>query len=215
MVFVPHAEDYFRAAQVTKEFQAGTAGKVKYIDPEVSGEVSVSAKDTKEVERMDNQSLALIKDMTELKLLNRASLLHNLRKRYKKKEIYTDIGSILVSVNPYEWIGNREEILEAYLTGSSKNPHIFKAAEETYQLLMTTSENQSAVITGESGAGKTEATKMFLEYISVRSARSSMNSGSRTDVGLLEQKIRESNPFVEAFGNAKTLRNDNSSRFGN
>ena len=214
---MPTANDVYRAAKVTDGFTQGSPGWVQYTDPESGATLKLTGKETQNVERMDKQSLRSIQDMVELKLLTDASLLHNLRKRYYQDHIYTNIGSILVSVNPYKWIGNKEDYVNRYLHGNvdeTSEPHIFKTAERAYAMLMEEKQNQSCVITGESGAGKTEATKMFLHYIAKRSSKNAEKTGTRQNTFELQQKILETNPFVEAFGNAKTLRNDNSSRFG-
>eukprot|EP00924_Labyrinthula_sp_SR-Ha-C_P014954 augustus_masked-scaffold_9-processed-gene-3.0-mRNA-1 protein AED:0.00 eAED:0.05 QI:0/-1/0/1/-1/1/1/0/1958 len=226
LLFIPNEEDGYVPAKATTQFKQGQPGKVRLTRNDQ--EVSVSAKESAKIERMDAQSHENIEDMIKLKVMNDASLLYNLRQRYSgahgKMQIYTSIGSILVSINPYKDLGlYTAEKEEAYLNAggelSKQPPHVFKVAETAFQMLKQEDKDQSCVITGESGAGKTEATKQFLQYISERSRRNALNSGSGNqdgsmDTSKLRKKILDSNPFLEAFGNAKTLRNDNSSRFG-
>jgi myosin heavy subunit len=130
------------------------------------------------------------------------------RQRYKASKIYTSIGDILISVNPFKHMDIYESTtLQKYKDRSALvklEPHIFTTASRAYYSLVYDKENQSVIISGESGAGKTEATKLVLKFLSEV-------AGSDTGV---EKQIMMSNPILEAFGNAKTLRNDNSSRFG-
>jgi hypothetical protein len=162
-----------------------------------------------------------LSDILKLQSFSEMSLIHNLRIRYSRDEIYTFVGPILISINPYKWLSNlySEETMTAYhsrqIVGS---PHLFVVAESAYSALMINSvkeRNQCIIISGESGAGKTEATKVIMGYLArVTSMDHQHNQDTHKTIGQLEQRVLNTNPILEAFGNAKTLRNDNSSRFG-
>jgi myosin heavy subunit len=143
------------------------------------------------------------------------SILHNLRIRYREDKIYTNISSILISVNPFKLLPlYTPEVLDTYRNGSrGLPPHVFAIAYNAYNAMLTDCRDQSVVISGESGAGKSEATKLILQYLTDVSARTTSGKGTVT-TSALEQQILAANPILEAFGNAKTLRNNNSSRFG-
>mmetsp|Transcript_3502 Transcript_3502/g.4001 ORF Transcript_3502/g.4001 Transcript_3502/m.4001 type:complete len:1011 (-) Transcript_3502:100-3132(-) len=149
---------------------------------------------------------------------NERGIVDNLRNRFDKDKIYTYIGPVLLSVNPYKNIRQlySERTMDAYLGRYQYEtaPHVFSTAEDTYSQLMKTGVNQCVLVSGESGAGKTEAAKKFMEYVSkVSSDFAEGNLEGRT-VKEIKDSLLKSNPVLEAFGNAKTIRNDNSSRFG-
>ena len=154
-----------------------------------------------------------ISDLINISDLNEMSILHNLRIRYKEDKIYTSISSILISVNPFKLLPlYTPEVLDFYRNGGrDKAPHVFSIAYNAYNNMLTESADQSVVISGESGAGKSEATKLILQFITDVSSKA---AGTVATVNSLEQQILAANPILEAFGNAKTLRNNNSSRFG-
>jgi hypothetical protein len=170
------------------------------------------------ISQSDDKGLS---DILKLQSFSEMSLIHNLRIRYSRDEIYTFVGPILISINPYKWLSNlySEETMTAYhsrqIVGS---PHLFVVAESAYSALMINSakeRNQCIIISGESGAGKTEATKVIMGYLArVTSMDHQHNHDNHNAIGQLEQRVLNTNPILEAFGNAKTLRNDNSSRFG-
>ena len=142
--------------------------------------------------------------------LSEATLLENVRARYFAKEIYTLTGSILLAMNPFETLPIYSEAKMEPYKGKplGKAPaHVYGTAESAYQMLSRTKQPQSIVVSGESGAGKTETNKHLMYYLAWRS-----KSGSRIET--LAEAILQSNPVLEAFGNAKTARNNNSSRFG-
>jgi len=151
-----------------------------------------------------------VKDCAELSNLNEAAVLHNLRVRYDDDLIHTYSGLFLVVVNPYNWLPlYTDEIISMY-SGKRRadvHPHIYAVADEAYRAMLRNKLNQSILITGESGAGKTENTKKVIQYLATVAGKA--NQG-----GKLEDQILQANPMLEAFGNAKTNKNDNSSRFG-
>lgn len=149
--------------------------------------------------------------MAELTHLNEASVVHNLHMRYQADLIYTYSGLFLVTVNPYCPIPiYTNEYINMYKGRSREDtkPHIFAMADEAFRNLVEEGENQSILVTGESGAGKTENTKKVIQYLAA------VAQSSRTQQSNLSQQILRANPILEAFGNAQTVRNNNSSRFG-
>jgi myosin heavy chain 6/7 len=152
-------------------------------------------------------------DMSGLTYLNDACVLWNSVVRYKNELIYTYSGLFCIAINPYKRFPiYTQRTMEIYIgmRRSECPPHIFGIAEGSYQGLMNNSKNQSILITGESGAGKTENTKKVISYFASIGASGKRKEG---EIGL-EDKIVQTNPVLEAWGNAKTVRNDNSSRFG-
>ncbi|XP_019882428.1 myosin heavy chain, muscle isoform X20 [Camponotus floridanus] len=157
-------------------------------------------------------------DMADLTYLNEASVLHNLKQRYYAKLIYTYSGLFCVAINPYKRFPVYTHRCAKLYRGKRRNevpPHIFAISDGAYVNMLTNSENQSMLITGESGAGKTENTKKVIAYFATVGASSKKEKeepGKKK--GSLEDQVVQTNPVLEAFGNAKTVRNDNSSRFG-
>ncbi|KAK7197468.1 myosin IB heavy chain [Novymonas esmeraldas] len=170
-----------------------------------------------------------VEDLVLLPHITDKAIADDLAVRHGADLIYTNIGSVLLVVNPFKQIqglyneahmqyyrhsgrlggGGRDALLDGQEPGDAAlgGPHIFALAEDTYRSMVSEEENQCIIISGESGAGKTEASKQIMQYISAV-------SGNTTDMQRVKRIILESNPLLEAFGNAKTLRNDNSSRFG-
>uniref|UniRef100_A0A2K6M9K9 Myosin X n=1 Tax=Rhinopithecus bieti TaxID=61621 RepID=A0A2K6M9K9_RHIBE len=158
-----------------------------------------------------------VDDMASLTELHGGSIMYNLFQRYKRNQIYTYIGSILASVNPYQPIAGLYEhaTMEQYSRRhlGELPPHIFAIANECYRCLWKRHDNQCILISGESGAGKTESTKLILKFLSVISQQS-LELSLKEKTSCVERAILESSPIMEAFGNAKTVYNNNSSRFG-
>ena len=158
-------------------------------------------------------------DMAELTHLNEASVIHNLHTRYQADLIYTYSGLFLVAVNPYCTLpiyGNDYVRLYKGQSREDSRPHIFAVADSAFRKLVEEGESQSILVTGESGAGKTENTKKVIQYLAaVATSETPMTGRSPTrQLSNLSQQILRANPILEAFGNAQTVRNNNSSRFG-
>ncbi|KAI7828878.1 P-loop containing nucleoside triphosphate hydrolase protein [Gamsiella multidivaricata] len=160
--------------------------------------------------KMNPPKFDKVEDMADLTYLNEASVVHNLRLRYHSNLIYTYSGLFLVAVNPYRKLGiYTDEVVAAYKHKKRHEmaPHIFAVTDSAYHDMLQDRDNQSILITGESGAGKTENTKKVIQYLA------SIASDKNNKIGRLEQQILQANPILESFGNAQTIRNNNSSRF--
>jgi myosin heavy subunit len=149
-------------------------------------------------------------DMTSLHYLHEPAILDNLRERYGNECIYTYMGSALIAVNPYKKISEPKMI--DYMTSKAATPHPFTIAENCFKNLNVLRRNQSIVISGESGAGKTETAKIVIKYLAERNRLSGTNKDENSLK--LYEKLIQMSPILESFGNAKTSRNSNSSRFG-
>ncbi|XP_058853991.1 unconventional myosin-Ic isoform X3 [Acipenser ruthenus] len=166
----------------------------------VTMESALTARD-----RVGVQDFVLLENFT-----SEAAFIDNLRKRFKENLIYTYIGSVLVSVNPYKELEiYSKQHMERYrgVNFYEVSPHIYAVSDNSYRAMRTERKDQCILISGESGAGKTEASKKILQYYAVTCPASDK-------VETVKDRLLQSNPVLEAFGNAKTLRNDNSSRFG-
>uniref|UniRef100_A0A0E0KJ00 Myosin motor domain-containing protein n=1 Tax=Oryza punctata TaxID=4537 RepID=A0A0E0KJ00_ORYPU len=150
--------------------------------------------------------------MTKLAYLHEPGVLHNLACRYGINEIYTYTGNILIAVNPFRRLHHLYDVhmMEQYKGAAvgELSPHLFAIADACYRAMINEQGSQSILVSGESGAGKTETTKMLMRYLAFMGGRSG------TEGRTVEQQVLESNPVLEAFGNAKTVKNNNSSRFG-
>ena len=174
--------------------------------------------DANSVDKVNPAKFDKADDMAELTHLNEASVVHNLHMRYQADLIYTYSGLFLVTVNPYCPLPIYTNDYMRMYKGQSREdtkPHIFAMADGAFRHLVEEGENQSILVTGESGAGKTENTKKVIQYLTAVAAAetSGVRSGTRQLFNLSEQILR-ANPILEAFGNAQTVRNNNSSRFG-
>ncbi|XP_049280842.1 myosin heavy chain, muscle isoform X7 [Anopheles funestus] len=157
-----------------------------------------------------------VEDMADLTYLNEAAVLHNLRQRYYSRLIYTYSGLFCVVINPYKRYPLYTNRCAKMYRGKRRNevpPHLFAVSDGAYVNMLTNHENQSMLITGESGAGKTENTKKVIAYFATIGASGKKDENAEKK-GSLEDQVVQTNPVLEAFGNAKTVRNDNSSRFG-
>uniref|UniRef100_A0A671WVE7 Myosin heavy chain, fast skeletal muscle-like n=1 Tax=Sparus aurata TaxID=8175 RepID=A0A671WVE7_SPAAU len=162
-----------------------------------------------------------IEDMAMMTHLNEPCVLYNLKERYASWMIYTYSGLFCVVVNPYKWLPVYDTTCVQAYRGKKRieaPPHIFSISDNGYQFMLTDRENQSVLITGESGAGKTVNTKRVIQYFATIAAIGAKKSDAPQQQskikGSLEDQIVAANPLLESYGNAKTVRNDNSSRFG-
>ena len=216
-VWIEDDEERFLPAKVMKGYSAGEPTIVETEDGE---ERKLNEAQSKVTIACNEEALnSKIEDLIEISDLNEMSILHVLRIRFKQDRIYTNISAILISVNPFKLLPlYTPEILDKYRNGPrGLQPHVFGTAYYAYNAMMTSQKDQSVVISGESGAGKSEATKLILQFITDVSSRSHENAPTNAggaQSSQLEQQILAANPILEAFGNAKTLRNNNSSRFG-
>ncbi|KAM6913477.1 myosin heavy chain, skeletal muscle, adult-like [Lycodopsis pacificus] len=173
-----------------------------------------------DIRPMNPPKFEQLEDMALLTHLHEPAVLFNLKERYAAWMIYTYSGLFCVTVNPYKWLPVYNPEVVAGYRGKKRQeapPHIFAISDSAYQYMLTDRENQSILITGESGAGKTVNTKRVIQYFATIA---SIGDSSKKEQlpskmqGTLEDQIIQANPLLEAFGNAKTVRNDNSSRFG-
>uniref|UniRef100_G3W8S4 Myosin-10 n=1 Tax=Sarcophilus harrisii TaxID=9305 RepID=G3W8S4_SARHA len=206
LVWVPSEKNGFEPASLKEE--VGDEAIVELI--ENGKKVKVNKDD---IQKMNPPKFSKVEDMAELTCLNEASVLHNLKERYYSGLIYTYSGLFCVVINPYKNLPiYSEEIVEMY-KGKKRHempPHIYAITDTAYRSMMQDREDQSILCTGESGAGKTENTKKVIQYL----AYVASSHKSKKDQGELERQLLQANPILEAFGNAKTVKNDNSSRFG-
>ncbi|KAL1203215.1 Myosin-14 [Cardamine amara subsp. amara] len=156
-----------------------------------------------------------VEDMTRLAYLHEPGVLQNMKSRFDINEIYTYTGNILIAVNPFRRLPHlyNNHMMQQYKGAGfgELSPHPFAVADAAYRQMINQGISQSILVSGESGAGKTETTKLLMQYLADMGGRAvSAVSEGRT----VEKKVLESNPVLEAFGNAKTVRNNNSSRFG-
>jgi len=214
--WVPDAEEGFKAGKIT-----GTKGDEVTVETAPGQAVTVK-KDL--IQEMNPPKFEKTEDMSNLSFLNDASVLYNLRARYSHMLIYTYSGLFCVVINPYKRLPIYTDSVARMYMGKRKNempPHLWANADEAWRNMMQDHENQSMLITGESGAGKTENTKKVIAYFAFLGQAQAEAMGIKKDDGnkeggkaSLEDQIVQTNPVLEAFGNAKTVRNNNSSRFG-
>ncbi|CAM9118185.1 unnamed protein product, partial [Bubo scandiacus] len=179
-------------------------------------DTTVTVKDD-EVFPMNPPKYDKIEDMAMMTHLHEPAVLYNLKERYAAWMIYTYSGLFCVTVNPYKWLPvYNPEVVLAYRGKKRQEapPHIFSISDNAYQFMLTDRNNQSILITGESGAGKTVNTKRVIQYFATVTGEKKRDQQPGKMQGTLEDQIIQANPLLEAFGNAKTVRNDNSSRFG-
>ncbi|XP_072319669.1 myosin-10-like isoform X1 [Eucyclogobius newberryi] len=215
LVWIPSERNGFEAASVREE-----RGDEVVVELAENGKKAIVNKD--DIQKMNPPKFSKVEDMAELTCLNEASVLHNLKDRYYSGLIYTYSGLFCVVINPYKNLPIYSETIIEMYRGKKRHempPHIYAISEAAYRCMLQDREDQSILCTGESGAGKTENTKKVIQYLayvaSSHKGRKDHNvpSGSLF-YGELERQLLQANPILESFGNAKTVKNDNSSRFG-
>uniref|UniRef100_A0A8D0D696 Myosin heavy chain, fast skeletal muscle-like n=1 Tax=Sander lucioperca TaxID=283035 RepID=A0A8D0D696_SANLU len=183
---------------------------------EVQGGKSFTVKED-DIFPMNPPKYDKIEDMAMMTHLSEPSVLYNLKERYAAWMIYTYSGLFCVTVNPYKWLPVYDSVVVSGYRGKKRieaPPHIFSISDNAYQFMLQDRENQSILITGESGAGKTVNTKRVIQYFATIAVAGGKKMETGKMQGSLEDQIIAANPLLEAYGNAKTVRNDNSSRFG-
>uniref|UniRef100_A0A672VBT6 Myosin VA n=1 Tax=Strigops habroptila TaxID=2489341 RepID=A0A672VBT6_STRHB len=209
-VWIPDPEEVWKSAELLKDYKPGDKVLQLRLEEGKDLEYCLDQK-TKELPPLRNPDILVGEnDLTALSYLHEPAVLHNLKVRFiDSKLIYTYCGIVLVAINPYEQLPiYGEDIINAY-SGQNMgdmDPHIFAVAEEAYKQMARDERNQSIIVSGESGAGKTVSAKYAMRYFATV-------SGSASEANV-EEKVLASNPIMESIGNAKTTRNDNSSRFG-
>ncbi|XP_052455090.1 myosin-10 isoform X2 [Carassius gibelio] len=219
LVWVPSERHGFEAASIREE-----RGEEVLVELAENGKKALVNKD--DIQKMNPPKFSKVEDMAELTCLNEASVLHNLKDRYYSGLIYTYSGLFCVVINPYKNLPiYSENIIEMY-RGKKRHeipPHIYAISESAYRCMLQDREDQSILCTGESGAGKTENTKKVIQYLahvaSSHKGKKDHNIPPESPKavklqGELERQLLQANPILESFGNAKTVKNDNSSRFG-
>ncbi|XP_062244041.1 myosin-10-like [Platichthys flesus] len=230
LVWIPSERHGFEGASIREE-----RGDEVVVELAENGKKAVVNKD--DIQKMNPPKFSKVEDMAELTCLNEASVLHNLKDRYYSGLIYTYSGLFCVVINPYKNLPiYSENIIEMY-RGKKRHempPHIYAISESAYRCMLQDREDQSILCTGESGAGKTENTKKVIQYLahvaSSHKGRKDHNNPPESPkpvkqqaqnavsgplfYGELERQLLQANPILESFGNAKTVKNDNSSRFG-
>ncbi|XP_041984845.1 unconventional myosin-Va isoform X2 [Aricia agestis] len=207
-IWVEHPVEVWESATVTSDYRSG----VLIVKLDRSGEIrQIKITDESQMPPLRNPSLLIGQnDLTSLSYLHEPAVLHNLRVRFcDRNAIYTYCGIVLVAINPYYDLPiYGDETIMAYRGQSmgDLDPHIFAVSEEAYTKLEREGRDQSIIVSGESGAGKTVSAKYAMRYFAAVGG-----NASETQV---ERKVLASSPIMEAIGNAKTTRNDNSSRFG-
>ncbi|KAJ1462247.1 P-loop containing nucleoside triphosphate hydrolase protein [Pelagophyceae sp. CCMP2097] len=220
--FYQDPEDGWVHAEIVKVVGVGRSATLTVCK---AGSKEPVVRDASQVELAGRRSLEGVEDMTTLDDLTEATILSTLRARYARQEIYTSVGGILVAVNPYESLDAAvygDDVMSAAAAADAAfagcAPHPYVLAETALRALDRDHISQSFVISGESGSGKTETCKYVLRYLSYRSMRRYEHSVSHAQSDARSKAIEESvllsNPILEAFGNAKTVRNNNSSRWG-
>ncbi|XP_038064642.1 myosin heavy chain, striated muscle-like isoform X2 [Patiria miniata] len=208
--WVPDQKDGYIAAEVIS-----TKGEQVTLKTVTGKQVTLKKDDT---QQMNPPKFEKVEDMAGLTFLNEASVLHNLRSRYFSGLIYTYSGLFCVAINPYRRLPIYTDKVVMLYKGKRRNempPHVYSVADNAYHDMLQDHENQSMLITGESGAGKTENTKKVIQYFAnIASSHAGKGGSEEGKKGNLEDQVIQANPPLEAFGNAKTIRNDNSSRFG-
>ncbi|KAM8780865.1 unconventional myosin-Vb isoform 1-T1 [Rhynchonycteris naso] len=209
-VWIPDPDEVWCSAELTKDYKEGDQSLQLRLEDETIREYPIDAQSNQLPFLRNPDILVGENDLTALSYLHEPAVLHNLKVRFlESNHIYTYCGIVLVAINPYEQLPiYGQDVIYAY-SGQNMgdmDPHIFAVAEEAYKQMARDEKNQSIIVSGESGAGKTVSAKYAMRYFATV-------GGSASDTNI-EEKVLASSPIMEAIGNAKTTRNDNSSRFG-
>ncbi|XP_054612287.1 unconventional myosin-Vb isoform X2 [Dunckerocampus dactyliophorus] len=209
-VWIPDVDEVWKSAEIIRDYQQGESVLHLRQEDGTLLQYPVGPKSNPLPFLRNPDILVGENDLTALSYLHEPAVLHNLRVRFlESNHIYTYCGIVLVAINPYEELQiYGEEVINAY-SGQNMgdmDPHIFAVAEEAYKQMARDERNQSIIVSGESGAGKTVSAKYAMRFFATV-------GGSANDSNV-EEKVLASSPIMEAIGNAKTTRNDNSSRFG-
>uniref|UniRef100_H0YP58 Myosin VB n=1 Tax=Taeniopygia guttata TaxID=59729 RepID=H0YP58_TAEGU len=210
MVWIPDPDEVWRSAEIIKDYKVGDKSLQLKLEDETLYEYPIDLQGSELPFLRNPDILVGQNDLTALSYLHEPAVLHNLKVRFlESNHIYTYCGIVLVAINPYEQLPIYEQdVIYAY-SGQNMgdmDPHIFAVAEEAYKQMARDEKNQSIIVSGESGAGKTVSAKYAMRFFATVGG-----SASETNI---EAKVLASSPIMEAIGNAKTTRNDNSSRFG-
>nr|XP_048275393.1 unconventional myosin-Vb isoform X2 [Myodes glareolus] len=209
-VWIPDPDEVWRSAELTKDYKEGDESLQLRLEDDTILEYPIDVQKNQVPFLRNPDILVGENDLTALSHLHEPAVLHNLKVRFlESNHIYTYCGIVLVAINPYEQLPiYGQDVIYAY-SGQNMgdmDPHIFAVAEEAYKQMARDEKNQSIIVSGESGAGKTVSAKYAMRYFATV-------GGSASDTNI-EEKVLASSPIMEAIGNAKTTRNDNSSRFG-
>jgi len=209
LIWFPDADDVWKAAEVVSSVGADLIVKTEDHDT-----LKLNARDgiihLRNTDEYTEEGLSILDDLTMLTHLHEPAVLHSLQVRFEIDRIYTFTGPILIAVNPFKRIRGLydEEVLKTFITPKpSTTPHVFATSNAAYRGICDNNACQTVLISGESGAGKTETTKFVMKFLAMAGA-------CGEEPTPVEQQVLQSNPLLEAMGNARTLRNDNSSRFG-
>lgn len=209
-VWIPDPDEVWRSAELTQDYKEGDKSLQLRLEDDTIREYPIDVQNNQLPFLRNPDILVGENDLTALSHLHEPAVLHNLKVRFlESNHIYTYCGIVLVAINPYEQLPiYGQDVIYAY-SGQNMgdmDPHIFAVAEEAYKQMARDEKNQSIIVSGESGAGKTVSAKYAMRYFATV-------GGSASDTNI-EEKVLASSPIMEAIGNAKTTRNDNSSRFG-
>ncbi|KAM3845124.1 unconventional myosin-Vb isoform 2-T2 [Vipera latastei] len=209
-VWIPDPEEVWKSAEIIRNYKEGDKTLRLKLEDETILEYPVDPKENKFPFLRNPDILVGENDLTALSYLHEPAVLHNLKLRFlESNHIYTYCGIVLVAINPYEQLPiYGQDVIYAY-SGQNMgdmDPHIFAVAEEAYKQMARDEKNQSIIVSGESGAGKTVSAKYAMRFFA--------SVGGSSSESNIEEKVLASSPIMEAIGNAKTIRNDNSSRFG-
>ncbi|KAF9918847.1 Myosin type-2 heavy chain 1 [Lobosporangium transversale] len=222
--FTDDKEGWISAALTTKEETPDGKVTLKFVDD--NGKEHSFSSTLAKIQQTNGADLPPMRnppllegteDLTNLSYLNEPAVLSNIRTRYSHCNIYTYSGIVLIAANPFARVNlYTQDIIQAY-SGRRRGelePHLFAIAEDAYRCMIRDEKNQTIVVSGESGAGKTVSAKFIMRYFATADDSERGTDSSKTGMSETEEQILATNPIMEAFGNAKTTRNDNSSRFG-